>query len=33
MKLVNQSCKAFIQEPGIDGVFKQIERAGRTKKF
>lgn len=30
MRLLNQSCEAFVQEPGLDGIYKQIERAGRT---
>lgn len=30
MKIVNQTCKSFIQEPGIEGIYKQIELAGRT---
>ena len=30
MRLLNQACKAFIQEPGLNGIYKQIERAGRT---
>lgn len=30
MNLINQSCEAYIQEPGLSGVYKQIERAGRT---
>lgn len=30
MRLLNQSCEALVQEPGLDGIYKQIERAGRT---
>lgn len=30
MRLLNQSCEAFVQEPGLEGIYKQIERAGRT---
>ena len=30
MNLINQSCEAYIQEPGLNGIYKQIERAGRT---
>lgn len=30
MKLINQSVELFIQSEGIEGIYKQIERAGRT---
>lgn len=30
MQLIHQSCKPLIQEPGLDGIYKQIETAGRT---
>ena len=30
MKLINQSYKIIKQEPGLDGIYKAIERAGRT---
>lgn len=30
MKLIHQSCTSLIQEPGISGIYKQIETAGRT---
>lgn len=30
MRLIYQSCKPLIQESGLDGIYKQIETAGRT---
>lgn len=30
MKLINQSAEFLVQEPGIDGIYKHIELAGRT---
>lgn len=30
MKLINQSCESLVQEPGLNGIYKQIELAGRT---
>lgn len=30
MKLIHQSCIPLVQESGLDGVYKQIELAGRT---
>lgn len=30
MKLINQSCESLIQESGLNGIYKQIELAGRT---
>ena len=30
MNLTNQSCESYIQESGLNGVYKQIELAGRT---
>lgn len=30
MKLINQSYKIIKQEPGLDGIYKAIEQAGRT---
>ena len=30
MKLIKQSCEIIPQTPGIDGIYKQIEKAGRT---
>lgn len=30
MKLIHQSCTPLVQESGLDGVYKQIELAGRT---
>lgn len=30
MKLIKQTCEPYIQSPGIDGIYKQIERCGRV---
>lgn len=30
MKLIKSSFEILEQEPGIQGIYKQIERAGRT---
>jgi thymidylate synthase (FAD) len=30
MKFVKQTCESYIQEPGLSGIYKQIELAGRT---
>lgn len=30
MKLIKQSCEIIPQTPGLDGIYKQIEKAGRT---
>lgn len=30
MNIVKQTCESFIQEPGIEGIYKQIELAGRV---
>lgn len=30
MKLIHQSCTPLVQESGLDGIYKQIELAGRT---
>ena len=30
MKLIKQTCEPYIQSSGIGGIYKQIERCGRT---
>ena len=30
MKLIKQTCEPYIQSSGISGIYKQIERCGRT---
>lgn len=31
MKLINPKAELLLQQPGLEGVYKQIELAGRTK--